>query len=94
MVHMRNKGTLLKKLIFIAILIYAIVTFIQQQKVLNTYASQKENLDSQIAEAKDYQEELNEEKENVNSPEYIEAIAREKLDMYLPNERVYVDNEN
>ena len=91
---MRNKGTLLKKLIFIAILIYAIVTFIQQQKVLNTYASQKENLDSQIAEAKDYQEELNEEKENVNSPEYIEAIAREKLDMYLPNERVYVDNEN
>ena len=94
MVHKKNKGTILKKLIFIAILIYAIVTFIQQQKVLNTYASQKENLDSQIAEAKDYQEELNEEKENVNSPEYIEAIAREKLDMYLPNERVYVDNEN
>ena len=37
---------------------------------------------------------LNEEKSNVNSPEYIEAIAREKLDMYLPNERVYVDQEN
>ena len=26
-----------------------------------------------------------------NSNEYIEQIAREKLDMYLPNERVYID---
>ena len=24
-------------------------------------------------------------------PEYIEEMAREKLDMYLPNERVYID---
>ena len=30
-------------------------------------------------------------KENVNSTEYIEEVAREKLDMYLPNERVYID---
>ena len=35
----------------------------------------------------------NEKKANVNSNEFIESIAREKLDMYLPNERVYVDNE-
>ena len=33
----------------------------------------------------------NKTKENVNSPEYIEEVAREKLDMYLPNERVYID---
>ena len=25
--------------------------------------------------------------------EYIEEVAREKLDMYLPNERVYVNQE-
>lgn len=28
-------------------------------------------------------------KDNINSPEYIEQVAREKLDMYLPNERIY-----
>lgn len=94
MVRMKNKKTLLKKLVFIAILIYAIITFINQQKILNTYSEQEKNLNTQIAEASDYQKQLNEEKNNVNSPEYIEAIAREKLDMYLPNERVYVDNEN
>jgi cell division protein FtsL len=89
---MKNK--LIKKLVFIAILIYAIITFINQQKILNNYSEQKKNLNSQIAEASDYQTQLNEEKDNVNSPEYIESIAREKLDMYLPNERVYVDTEN
>ena len=86
---MKNK--LIKKLVFIAILIYAIITFINQQKILNNYSEQKKNLNSQIAEASDYQTQLNEEKDNVNSPEYIESIAREKLDMYLPNERVYID---
>ena len=91
---MKNKISLLKKLIFIAILLYAIVTVIKQQKILNTYATQAENLDVQIVEAKEIQQQLNEEKENVNSSEYIEEIAREKLDMYLPNERVYVDSEN
>lgn len=94
MVPMKNKNTLLKKIVFIAILIYAIITFIKQQKILNTYATQEEDLQEQIAEASEYQKQLNEEKENVNSSDYIEAIAREKLDMYLPNERVYVDNEN
>ena len=82
------------KIIFIAILIYAIITFINQQKILNTYSEQEKSLNTQIAEASEYQNKLNEEKDNVNSPEYIEAIAREKLDMYLPNERVYVDQEN
>lgn len=91
---MKNKNKLLKKLVFIAILIYAIITFIKQQKILNTYDEQENNLKTQISEAKEYQDKLNEEKANVNSSEYIEAIAREKLDMYLPNERVYVDGEN
>ena len=91
---MKNKTSLLKKIIFIAILIYAIITFINQQKILNTYSEQEKSLNTQIAEESEYQNKLNEEKDNVNSPEYIEAIAREKLDMYLPNERVYVDQEN
>ena len=41
--------------------------------------------------AKDTNSELQKTKENVNSTEYIEEVAREKLDMYLPNERVYID---
>lgn len=84
----------IKKIVLIIILIYAIITFVKQQKILNAYNEQESNLKTQISEASEYQEKLNAEKENVNSPEYIESIAREKLGMYLPNERVYVDNEN
>ncbi len=95
MVHMSIKNTKkIKKIVLIIILIYAIITFVKQQKILNAYNEQESNLKTQISEASEYQEKLNAEKENVNSPEYIESIAREKLGMYLPNERVYVDNEN
>ena len=39
----------------------------------------------------EYKNELADMEANINSDEYIEQIARDKLDMYLPNERVYVD---
>ena len=35
--------------------------------------------------------ELLEKKQNIDSTEFIEEIARDKLGMYLPNERVYID---
>ncbi len=91
---MKSKNDMIKKIIIIAISIYAIITFINQQKILNNYTSQVNTLKVEIAEAKQHQEQLNKEKENVNSLEYIETLAREKLGMYMPNEKVYVDNEN
>ena len=91
---MKKTGKLLKRLIFIVISIYAIVTFFNQQKILNTYASNNKTLSTQIEEANKHQQELTEIKNNANSEEYIEELAREKLDMYLPNERVYINNDN
>ena len=44
-----------------------------------------------IEEEKQEKEELAKKKEDVNSLEFIEQTAREKLDMYLPNEKVYID---
>ena len=94
MVHMNNKFTLLKKIVFAVILVYSVITVISQQKILNTYKVQAKTLDGEIAEATEYQEHLNQEKENINSSEYIDDVARKKLDMYLSNERVYIDSEN
>jgi cell division protein FtsB len=90
---MKKFVSLCKKIVLIVIAIYAVITFFNQQKILNTYATNSEELDKQIAEANQYQDELNQTKENVNSEEYIEEMAREKLGMYLPNERVYINNE-
>ena len=80
-----------KKLFILIFTIYVIYTFIMQQQTLNAYQAETEKYNSEIEKAQEEQEKLNATKNNINSNEYIEQIAREKLDMYLPNERVYID---
>lgn len=88
---MRKNKKLYKRLLILAIIIYAIFTLVNQQKTLNQYIQNSEELASQIEEAKEYKEQLAKKQEDVNSQEFIEDTAREKLDMYLPNEKVYLD---
>lgn len=78
-------------LILIAFIIYAIFTCINQQTKLNSYSKDISYYSAQIEELKEKKDELIATQENVNSEEYIEKVAREKLDMYLPNETVYID---
>ena len=59
--------------------------------MLNQYTSNAEDLAQEIQEEQETKEELAQKKDNVDSLEYIEQMAREKLDMYYPNERVYID---
>ena len=86
-----KKNKLLKRILILIIAVYAVFTLVNQQKTLNEYGKNSEELNTQIAEAKEKNEELTEQKDNVNSLEFIEQTAREKLDMYYPNEKVYVD---
>ena len=88
------KNSLIKKLLITAFIIYFIYTLISQQKTLNSYANLKETYNDDLEMAQEENNELQEMKDNINSDEYIEQIAREKLDMYYPNERVYIDVEN
>ena len=80
-----------KKLLIIAIGIYVVYVFANQQKVLNSYNTSEKYYAEQIEVQLAYKDSLNKKKNNINSEEYIEETAREKLDMYLPNERVYID---
>lgn len=86
-----NIKKLLKNCFFIAVILYVSITFINQQKTLNAYKNEQKAIASKIQNQKEYKETLLATKDNISSPEYIESLAREKLDMYLPNERVYVD---
>ncbi len=86
-----NLKNILKKVILIIVGIYLVITFIKQQKKINSYNSNIDYLSTKIEEAQDNKAELTAVRENINSPEYIEEIAREKLNMYKPNEKVYID---
>ena len=85
------KGKVIKKLALIVFIIYAVIVFVKQQNTLNSYQAQKEYYSLQIEEAEEYNATLIATKENLESDEYIESICRKKLDMYSPNERVYIN---
>lgn len=86
----RNKK-ILKVIIILIVLSYFIYVLIKQQTTINSYQTEQDYVSSQIQDQQEYKNELADMEANINSDEYIEQIARDKLDMYLPNERVYVD---
>lgn len=88
---MKKNKKIYTKILIGLISIYVIFTLISQQKTLNQYSKNKEEISQKIAEQQETKEELAKQKDNVSSLEFIEQAAREKLDMYFPNERVYVD---
>ena len=82
-----------KNLFIIALGIYILGIFISQQRTLDSYKNNQEYYAKQIQEQIEYKENLLAKKESLNSSKYIEEIAREKLDMYLPNEKIYIDQD-
>ncbi len=86
-----NIKNLYIKILAIVFFVYAITIFINQQTKINAYKETQAYYQEKTDEAVEYQDSLKSLKENIDSPEYIEELAREKLDMYLPNERVYID---
>ena len=63
--------------------------FAKEQNIRNISKLKKEELIMLLNQNKD---ELKQKQIDIESPEYIEQLAREKLGMYLENERVYVDS--
>ena len=90
-----KKKKLLKKAFFIALVVWDVM-LIKQQVSLEQYKDEIQVLSTKIEVAEDKlnqnKDYLEEEEERTKSLEYIEKIAREKLGMYLQNERVYVDS--
>lgn len=86
-----NFKKLYKRLLILVFMVYVIYTFVMQQQTLNAYKAEENKYQQEIQKAQTEQEKLIATKQNINSNEYIEQIAREKLDMYLPNERVYIN---
>ena len=86
-----NIKKMLKKVLLIVFIVYVAVTLVKQQKVLNNYEDNIATLEKNIEDANEHKEELVSLKENAHSLEYIEQIAREKLNMYMPDEKVYME---
>ena len=86
-----KKKLKINRIVIIGIIIYVLYILISRQQVLSSYKREEQNYLNLIAQEQQRNTELLEEKNNINSTEFIEEIARDKLGMYLPNERVYID---
>lgn len=80
-----------KRLIIILVLVYFIYTLIMQRNTLNAYKAEERTYNEELVRAQENNEDLLSLKSNLDSTDYITEVAREKLGMYLPNERVYID---
>lgn len=91
---MRQKPKIFRILFGIFLISYVSYTFAIQQIELNKYLKLKESYIEQINIAKAKTVEYKNYSEYVKSDKYIEEIAREKLGMILPEEKIYIDITN
>jgi len=79
--------------IFILLVIFLYLSYIavNQQRLIYAKNLELSKLEDKIAEEKKINEELKKQSKIIESDEYIEKVAREKLGMVKKNERVYVD---
>ena len=75
----------------IGFVVYFVYVMIWQQVTISKKNQEIDALQEKISAASQQTEKLQEELDNLNDPAYLERIAREKLGLVEPNERVFVD---
>ncbi len=75
-----------------AFILYFLVTFSDQQIKINKYNSQIDMYEKEIEAKQDLVEYYQNKNENIKTDEYIESVAREKLELVKPFDIVYIDS--
>ena len=87
----KRKKSKLGLFVIIGFFVYFAYVFIDQQKVLYAKEIEMNSIQMKIEEETKLNKELKKQKEMLGSDEYVEKIAREKLGMVKPGERIFVD---
>jgi cell division protein FtsB len=87
----KRKSSIPTVIFVIAFFAYFVVTLIEQQKIIYVNNVKANDIRSKVQSELRINEELKKYRENLESDEYIEKIAREKLGMIKPGERIFFD---
>ena len=88
---MKKKVNPISFLVILFLIVYSGIVFVKQEVEINKYKKEKQVYLEQIAMAKQKNVDYRKYSEYVNTDEYIEKIAREKLRMLLPEEKLYIE---
>ncbi len=86
-----RKANALTLLVIAALLVYAGVRIVQMQTKLADAAKTQSELNAQVEELEKSNAALEYAVENADDPEIIEGVAREKLDLVMPDDRLFID---
>lgn len=78
-------------LVILGFLVYFTYVAVDQQKIFNAKEAEMNKVQTNINKEKETNSQLKKEKDMLNSNEYYEKVAREKLGMVKPGEKVFVD---
>ncbi|MBE5812132.1 MAG: hypothetical protein E7314_00565 [Clostridiales bacterium] len=91
---MKQKSRKIRALIVLGLMIYVSYIFVVQEIEYQKYKDLKVSYNEQIKLAKAKTVEYKKYAEYIKSDEYIEKIAREKLNMIYPEEKIYIEINN
>jgi len=85
-----EKKLILKKIVIVGFIIFFAFSFIRQSVTMNRIQNEIDNKQLQLDEIKQRNDRLQEEVEKINSgsSDYLEKLARERLGMIKPGEKV------
>lgn len=86
-----SKYSAVKIVICVAFFAYVVYTLVMQQFSISEKKNQLVVVNEQISQAQAEKEDLESQLEIVNTPEYIERVAREELGYAAPDEIVFID---
>jgi len=87
----RRRINLIMLVIMTGLFVYFLATFIKQQDEISLIKAEMRSMQQKIAKEQEIHEELLEQVNQIDSDEFIEKIAREKLGMVKEGERLYID---
>lgn len=87
----KEKRSLIISVVSIVFFVYVGYTFITQQITINNKKAELEAINEQMVAEQAEKKALEQEKKTVNTPEYIEEVARTELDYAAPDEIIFVD---
>ncbi len=87
----KRKSNTLKKVIYLILAVYVGYILFQQQMYLLACEKEENYYQCEINKQKEINEQYKKQEQYYRTDSYIEKIAREKLGMVLPEERVFID---
>lgn len=85
-----KKAGLLTKIVVLALLIYMATSLLDLQGRIRQTQVQRESLSRQVAEQTQVNTDLAEDVANPDDPDRIADIARDKLGLVVPGEKVFI----